>query len=408
MKLFEKYKWLLFAVAIMLVSMFYRRPDPFYNAHFWAEEGLVFYSEAFNQGWSSMFNTCVGYFHLYPRLIANASVQFGVPLHITPFLYTFSCLVIHFLLLIYIWKRLPFSELQRFFIAITIVMIPLQAEVFMNLTNIQWLMVFFPLIIFSQNKFSNTPAIITLDSIILVFSAFTGPNFVVLLPLFIVFLFVKIKQKPLQMASLIALILAVCAGIIGLYYLKLHGSVSRTEGVFVLGNKGFVQYLFVQFYYIVIGKFAYKIPLILMLLGLVLVLIFYAVLIKWLWKSKNRSFEWIVIACNLLFIGTTLVAYRTEPELLSPYYRGVRNFYIPTVTFVWLFIRYVEDWKFSKLIVSGLMILFTIETIVFVGRFRVINAPDLSIYSGKLKEQEEVQVPIFPEGWVMKLEKENK
>jgi hypothetical protein len=395
-------------MIIALLSMFYRRPDPFYNAHFWAEEGLVFYSEAFNQGWSSMFNTCVGYFHLYPRLIANMCVQFGVPLHITPFVYTFSCLVILFLLLIYIWKRLPFSELQRFFIAITIVMIPLQAEVFMNLTNIQWLMVFFPLIIFSQNKFSNTPAIIALDSIILVFSAFTGPNFVVLLPFFIALLFVKIKQKPLQMVSLIALILAVCTGIIGLYYLKLHGSVSRTEGVFVLGNKGFVQYLFVQFYYIVIGKFAYKIALILMLLGLLLVLIFYAGLIKWLWKSKNRSFEWIVLACNLLFIGTTLVAYRTEPELLSPYYRGVRNFYIPTVTFVWLFIRYVEDWKFSKLIVSGLMILFTIETIVFVGRFRVINAPDLSIYSGKLKEQEEVQVPIFPEGWVMKLEKENK
>jgi hypothetical protein len=281
-------------------------------------------------------------------------------------------------------------------------MIPLQAEVFMNLTNIQWCMVFFPLIIFSNLKQADKIFITILDIILILFSAFTGPNFVVLLPLFLLLLLLNRKELIRNKLFSILIISGMIAGCIGIYFLKLHGSVSRTEGSFDLSNKGFIQYLFVQFYYLIIGKFAFRIPLMLMIAGLLLVLTFYFTLIKWLLKNKERKFEWILLAANILFIATTLVAYRSEPELLSPYYRGVRNFYIPSVTIVWLLIRYMEFNKKSNIIVSLLFIFFTLETIVFVGRFK-IDAPDLKVYEQQLITNQHVEVPILPEGWKMKL-----
>jgi hypothetical protein len=286
------------------------------------------------------------------------------------------------------------------------VLVPIQAEVFMNLTNIQWCMVFFPIIIFSNQDYSNKISILILDIILIIFSAFTGPNFVVLLPLIILLLIYPRKVFSQKKIVSFILIFSIIAGIIGIYFLKIHGSVSRTDGSFHIYNKGFIQYLFMQFYYIIIGKFSTRIPFVIMLIGLIIILLFYILLIKWLIKNKNRKFEWVLLTANLLFIGTTLIAYRSEPELLSPFYRGVRNFYIPSVTLVWLFIRYMEDKKYSNPIVSSLLVLFVLETILFVGRFK-INAPDLKAYEQQLKMNQTVEVPILPEGWKMKLIKKN-
>jgi len=393
-------------ILITLLVLIYRRPDSFFKPHFWAEEGMFFYAEAYQEGWKSIFNTCAGYFHLYPRLIANITVQANLPLHLTPVVFTLSCLLINFLLIFYVWKRLPFSETQRFFIAITLVMIPLQAEVFMNLTNIQWSMVFFPLIIFSGNQLSEKKSYFILDIIILILSAFTGPNYVVLLPLFLILFINSSKQFKQKKTDTIILLFIVIAGCIGIYFLKLHGSVNRTVGSFDIFNKGFIHFLFVQFYYLFIGKLAFRIPFAIMIVGILMVLIFYFLIIKCLLNKKENKFEWVILLTNMLFIGTTLIAYRSEPELLSPYYRGVRNFYIPSVTFVWLVIRYLDGIKISNLLLSSLFALFTIETILFVGRFYV-NAPDLKVYEQQLKTNTIVEVPILPDGWKMKLNKKN-
>ena len=99
---------------ISLVVIFYRRPDSFYNSQFWGEEGTVFYEEAYHFGFNSLFNTCAGYFHLFPRLIANLAISFNIQLYVIPFIFCFSWLFIFFCLLVYIWKRLPFNVFQRF------------------------------------------------------------------------------------------------------------------------------------------------------------------------------------------------------------------------------------------------------------------------------------------------------
>jgi hypothetical protein len=69
----------LFAFAILTA----RRPDAIFHAQFWAEDGHVFYADAYNLGWwRALFHTNVGYFHAVPRI--GAALALLVPLVLAP------------------------------------------------------------------------------------------------------------------------------------------------------------------------------------------------------------------------------------------------------------------------------------------------------------------------------------
>lgn len=396
------YGLMILSFAITLAALFYRRPDAFYASQFWGEEGSVFYSDAFHQGWNSLFNTCVGYFHLYPRLIACITTALKLPVHYVPAVFCYSWLFVLFILQLYIWMRLPFSAVQRFFISITVVLIPLQSEVFMNLTNVQWILALFPVIIFSSDTKSKKWFIA--DLLVLLLSGMTGPNFTVLFPLFILIFIFKRKEFFAEKSKLVLLILAICFAIAGALALKNYGSINRTAGEFQLTNKGFVQLVFVQYAFLFIGKFAFKIPFLLMTIGVLLLIAVFIWQIRKIRRKKQNTFELVALSAGLLYLLTTLVAYRYDPGLLSPYYRGVRNFYIPAVMFIWILIRLADEHKFEKTILGGLMILFSVQTILFVGQLKFVQY-DLSHYNTKLQTSDTLSIPINPESWYIHLDK---
>jgi hypothetical protein len=64
----------------LLVS---RRPDAIPHAQFWAEDGHVWFADAYNfGGWAALFRTQDGYFQFLPRLAAALAVL--VPLRMAP------------------------------------------------------------------------------------------------------------------------------------------------------------------------------------------------------------------------------------------------------------------------------------------------------------------------------------
>jgi hypothetical protein len=76
--------------AAVLVS---RRPDVLFNAQFWAEDGKMWYADAYNLGVLQPFlHPAAGYFDTFPRLAALASLL--LPLGVVPLL--FSCIAIVF------------------------------------------------------------------------------------------------------------------------------------------------------------------------------------------------------------------------------------------------------------------------------------------------------------------------
>jgi hypothetical protein len=62
-----------FVVALCLIVS--RRPDAFFHAQFYAEDGVVFYHDAYEFGWMKvLFHPYGGYFHAVPRLSAALSL----------------------------------------------------------------------------------------------------------------------------------------------------------------------------------------------------------------------------------------------------------------------------------------------------------------------------------------------
>lgn len=403
MNISKQNKLMIYSFIITVIVIFYRRPDSFLNPQFWGEEGTIFFSEAYHYGFKSLFNTCAGYFHLFPRLIACISISIHLPLEIIPIVFCYSWLAILFIIIYFIWKRLPLNDIQKFFISISLVLIPLQSEVIMNLTNIQWIMSLFPLIIFSSNNLDRNKKWFYLDFFVLILAGLTGPNFTVLLPLFLVLLVLQKDNFKVDKKRLLLYIVAIFFGLVGVFSLIHHGSVNRVDGEFILFNSGFVQYLFVQYAFLFIGKFAFKLAFILMLVGVITVAGFMIYVFKKSLRFKENNFIFITLIAGLLFIVTTLIAYRNEPSMLSPYYRGVRNFYIPAITFVWLLIVSISKFKFGTIALVFLNFLFLIELILFVGRFRFDDF-ELKKYSNKIEISDTLSIPVNPAGWYIHID----
>src|ERR1039457_6643827 len=71
----------LFACAILAA----RRPDAIFHSQFWAEDGHVWFADAYNLGWwQALFQVHTGYFQTFPRL--GASLALLVPLSLAPLL----------------------------------------------------------------------------------------------------------------------------------------------------------------------------------------------------------------------------------------------------------------------------------------------------------------------------------
>lgn len=80
---------LIAAVAIVVL----RRPDAILNPQFWAEDGRVFYADAYNKGiLEPLLSPCGGYLDTFPRLIAAFSQLF--PLSWAPLLFNLASLIV--------------------------------------------------------------------------------------------------------------------------------------------------------------------------------------------------------------------------------------------------------------------------------------------------------------------------
>lgn len=141
-KKIENY-YLLYLVGIIssIVISFSRRPDAFLNPQFWAEDGKMWYQQAYSSGFFySLLKTEAGYFQTFPRLIAGFSQIF--PFDYAPLIFNLSALaakilVVCFLLSPRIEKLLP-NLWWRGLAAFIYLGIPHSYETHGNLTNVQW------------------------------------------------------------------------------------------------------------------------------------------------------------------------------------------------------------------------------------------------------------------------------
>jgi hypothetical protein len=192
---------LLACVAIL----FFRKPDAFTRPQLWAEDGVVFFSDARNEGWRSLLKPYRGSLYLTQRLVSLAGNW--VPVRYVPHFYNLAALlatlgVVTFVLC----SRTSFRS--KALLGVAVVAAPHVGEVFMNLTNIAWILAL-ATVIFMVSEDAKTIRLALIEGALLTVLCLTGPFVLMFAPFFV--LRAILRRSPYS--GMMGAIAVVCSGI---------------------------------------------------------------------------------------------------------------------------------------------------------------------------------------------------
>lgn len=127
----------LFVVIFLIFAL--RRPELINNPYFWAEDGAVWYSQAYNIGpIHSLILPQSGYYQTISKLVASASL--AVPLYAAPLFFNVIAICIRTFVVLYLLssRMKDFPIIGRFIVATYMVLMPNISEVHANVTNTHW------------------------------------------------------------------------------------------------------------------------------------------------------------------------------------------------------------------------------------------------------------------------------
>lgn len=387
-------RWVLVAaLTISLAALIHRRPDAFTMPWFYGEEGRDFYAQAWNEGWSSLFNRANGYLHLYPRLVANLCVTLAVPVRAVPWVNLAFVLLMMAVVWALTWRRFPGPPVARACALTAITLVPLGNEIWMTMTNIQWPMaLIIMLLLIGEPRTWNWS-----HAGLLLLAGLTGPNALVLSPVAAWRLW-SLRHAP-RAARMPGLLVLGC-GLVAALSLLHHGDVSRTDGAFNPADTGFVQAAFFQLWFPIMGKGVHAMPpwaqALLLLLALAGLRLFWR-------RSTGPAASQGLLLGSALFFFATMVAYRGEPGFLSPFYAGIRNFHLPAVLLAWALISRIRwDQGCARWASAAVLLWWAAQTVLFIGPKRFRESP-ARVDGSALAQGRCIALPIDPPGWEMRL-----
>jgi hypothetical protein len=170
----------LLACAVLVT----RRPDAIFHAQFYAEDGHVWFADAYNFGWwSALFRAQDGYYQTFPRLAAAFALL--APLWLAPLILNLVALAAEALpvnLLLSArssaWGSLRFRAL----LAVAYLALPNSREMTIIVTSSQWLLMLSAFLVLTATP-ADSAAGSVFDFLILVLCGLTGPFCFFLLPI---------------------------------------------------------------------------------------------------------------------------------------------------------------------------------------------------------------------------------
>jgi hypothetical protein len=198
--------WQAQVIAFLLaaVLIFSRRPDVLLNAQFYAEDGVVWYAQAYNLGWlHALLIPAGGYLTAIQGLVGGLSLL--VPFRDAPWLMNFAGLILQALPAWFLltrrcvgWGSLPVRVLQ----ALIYLAIPNSREVHVVLTNSQFHLALLAFLVAFATPPPNRRWKI-FDVCVLLLNGFSGPFGIVLLPLMMIYWWRKRQKWSLVVAAVI-------------------------------------------------------------------------------------------------------------------------------------------------------------------------------------------------------------
>jgi hypothetical protein len=369
-------------LAVIAVLVFLRRPDAFTNPQFWAEDGNLFFLDAWRDGFRSMFQPYRGLHLVLVRLIALAGR--AVPIAWVPAWYALASLAAVLSTAAYcLSDRIPISASARIMLALLVVATPTGNEVFMTPTNAQWILAPM-LLLLAVSRPPASWAQRLFDTALVTMVGLTGAFIALFSPLFILRLVFRRSAHDAALATLAI----ICSAI-----QLVHLDPSRADGpVAAYHDLGFFRVLA----NVICGAFAgmtCTTNRIESTLLSVLLFALYAVLGFDAWR--RRSFiSAAVLAGGFVVVCSALYAFRANPQSMVG---GQRYLYIPCLTLLWALV--LQPWRPGKLAVG-------IGFAAFVSF--VYHSPPLVDYRWRESSRcigtaHPCRVPINPPGWFIEI-----
>lgn len=174
---------LIFAASALIILS--RRPDALFNPQFWAEDGKIWYADAYNQGVIySLFTPEAGYFQTLSRLVGIISQAF--PLEYAPLIFNLIAIGIQTIVVGFIVSGRLSSLIPRFrwrlLIAFVYLALPHSWEINANITNSQWHLGLLSFLIVTAEP-GKTLFWRIFDVSVIIISVFSGPLCLLLIPI---------------------------------------------------------------------------------------------------------------------------------------------------------------------------------------------------------------------------------
>lgn len=170
----------LFACAVVVM----RHPDSLFHPQFFAEDGAIWFAEAYNWGaWKAMVWTYNGYFQLLPRLAAGLALL--APLRLAPLIQNLIAIAVQALpVSLLLSKRSSTWGPLRFRISLAMVylLLPNTREIMGTITESQWVLALCAFLLLVGVS-PDSPRERALDLVIYALCGFTGPFCLFLLPI---------------------------------------------------------------------------------------------------------------------------------------------------------------------------------------------------------------------------------
>jgi len=169
-----------FFAALLLL----RSPGSLLHPQFWAEDGALFFQEAFNRGFlPTLLQPASGYLHSFPRLVAGLSQLF--PMEMAPLVFNLAAFLVQLVPAFYLisprMAHLIPSFPARAAAALLLVALPASYETHANLTNSHWHLALTAVCILVAQRAANA-RVRALEALGAGLIALTGPFSILLLP----------------------------------------------------------------------------------------------------------------------------------------------------------------------------------------------------------------------------------
>lgn len=175
---------IIFHIVVFLtgfVILFSRRPDALLNPQFYAEDGMVWYPQAYNFGLHSFLIPEAGYLHAFIRTVTYLALF--VPFSLAPLVMNLAALAIE-ILPINVFLSSRFAQIpigRRLLGCFVYVALPMSQEIHANLTNVQWHLALLACLVLLAPA-TESRAWRIFDGIVLVVTSFSTPIAILLVP----------------------------------------------------------------------------------------------------------------------------------------------------------------------------------------------------------------------------------